>query len=223
MEIIKIKNDKIAAGDLYKALDALMAGEVIMHATETCYGLAVDIFQVEALARLYALKGRDFDKGPKPVSMMVCDLEQAGKYAEFNSVALKLAEKFWPGPLTLILPRKNSLPDFFNPGVRTVGLRCPDHKVAQALIKAYGGPLSTTSANVSTLPEVYKVEDYLAQLKGLKMVDLEPGVVLDQGLIAKNSPSTLVGFEEDGSAKIMREGALVKEIKTFLRTTLSDK
>lgn len=265
MKIIKLEKGKINKQDLGIAVQVLRAGGVVMHPTETCYGLAVDIFNEGALKRLYALKGRDFNK---PVSMMVRDLEDAKKYVEFNEVALQLAKKFWPGPLTLVLPRKKSLPEFFNSGMnlgaqkvggqafvaQTVGVRCPDSAVSQALIKAYGGPLSTTSANVSGCAEVYKLEDYLAQLRdsgvgvGLDVGavgggnsklrsrggrldtaiidfgfdDLGPDLILDGGELPKNLPSTLVGFDASGKVgevqlKILREGAMLREVKSFLK------
>lgn len=192
-----------------EAADALRAGEVVMHATETCYGLAADIFNKSALEKLYKIKKMDESK---PVSMMVSGLAEAQKYAEFNELALRLAERFWPGPLAIILPGKKILPDFFNAGSKTVGIRCPDSAVSQELISAFGGPLTTTSANISGLPEVYKVEDFLAQLQE---GDLRPGVILDSGEIPKNAPSTIVAFD-GGAFKLVREGALAEAVKEFL-------
>lgn len=206
MKIIKVA-DKLGAKDLEFVLNELMAGEVIMHPTETCYGLAVDIFQEEALQRLYALKKMSWQK---PVSIMVSDLAMAQEYAYFNEKALALAEQFWPGPLTLVLPRKESLPDFLNAGHATVGVRCPASALSQQFIKSYGGPLSTTSANISGIKEVYNIKGYLEQLRlehnGL--VQLEPAVIIDAGDIPKNPPSTLVGFSDDGTIQILRQGSL---------------
>lgn len=216
MEILKVKNGKLSVDGLGKTLNALMAGEVVMHATETCYGLAVDIFNEDALKKLYALKKMSLDK---PVSIMVSGLDEAQKYAEFNEVALSLAKKFWPGPVTLVLPRKDSLPEFLNAGHATVGLRCPDHAVSQLLVKKYGGPLSTTSANISGVPQVYCIEDYEPQLAELNKSGselLEPAFALDEGKIAENLPSTIIGFK-DGKSFIIREGDMVKEVKVFLQ------
>lgn len=213
MEIIAAHNGKFSAKDINRAVEAFKNGEVVMHATETCYGFAVDIFQEKALQKLYRLKKMSLEK---PTSMMVTDLSMARSYAKFNDGALLLADKFWRGPLTLVIDRKPALPSFFNKGHTTVGIRCPSFSLAQALIKAYGKPLSTTSANISGKPETYCVKDYLLQL--LKQ-DEKPALILDQGTLPLNRPSTIVGFrKEDGyeEAFIIREGAMATEVKAFM-------
>ena len=199
--------------NLKKAGEVLKSGGVIMHATETCYGLAADIFNPRAVKKIYRIK-----KMPagKPVSIMVRGIVEALKYAEFNPAALRLAKEYWPGPLTLVLPRKKSLPGFLNKNHFTVGIRCPDSKIAQALVRANGGPLITTSANISGKNEVYEVEDYLAQIKGRRTGN-RPDLIIDSGPIGKNPPSTIIGFE-DGSIKMMREGSLwVKILNKYVR------
>lgn len=209
MNIFPVNLQHPAKEAIEAAVNALRAGEVVMHPTETCYGLAVDIFNEGALKKLYALKQMPLKK---PVSIMLTLLEDAQKYAEFNPIAFRLAQKFWPGPLTLVLPRKKTVSAFFNFGHETVGLRCPDSVISQQLIKGYGGPLSTTSANISGLPEVYGLHDYLEQIKER---GLQPAVILDGGLLEENPPSTLVGFDLEGP-KILRQGSLIAEIKAFL-------
>jgi L-threonylcarbamoyladenylate synthase len=179
--------------EIKKAVEILKQGGVVMHVTETCYGLAADVFNEDALKKLYRLKRMARNK---PVSMMVRNLEEGRKYAEFGDLAVGLAEKFWPGPLTLILPRKDVLPDFFNSEHGTVGIRCPDSDVSQALIDGMDGPLTTTSANISGQPEVYSVNDSLG-------VDL----ILESGEIEKNKPSTVVKIVGD-EIEIIREGGI---------------
>jgi len=205
-------------GGLKDAAAVLKAGGVVMHATETCYGLAADIFNPKAVEKIYAIKRMDH---AKPVSIMVRGLDEAQKYARFNKMVLDLAKKYWPGPLTIILPRKKALPAFLNRGHKTVGLRCPDSAVAQKLIKANGGPLVTTSANISGKKEVYKVQDYIRQTgKSLRKKDgiagnNDPDLIIDDGLIVKNPPSTIVAFEK-GRLKMIREGDLwIKILKQY--------
>jgi len=187
------------------AIDALKGGGVVMHATETCYGLAVDIFNEEALKKLYSLK--KMDEG-KAVSIMVDGMAQAREYAEFNDFAVELAGKYWSGPLTLILPRRDRLPAYLNASFDTVGVRCPNSEVSRLLIRGVGGPLTTTSANLTGLPEVYSVDDYLEQVgEGGKMIDnnMLPDVILDSGILERNVPSTVVDCVEE---KVIRVGAI---------------
>lgn len=191
-----------------KAGEVLKAGGVVMHATETCYGLAADIYNEKAVKRIYKIKKM---RAYKPVSIMVRSIREAQKFAEFNPAALRMAKEYWPGPLTLVLPRKKSLPGFLNKNHDTVGIRCPDSKIAQALIRANGGPLVTTSANVSGKKEVYEAGDYLAQIKGNRTSN-RPDLIIDDGPIGKNPPSTIIGFE-DGFIKMIREGSLWGKIR----------
>lgn len=125
-------------------LGVLKSGGVVMHPTETSYGLAVDIFDEEALQRLYEVKGRDFDK---PVSILVRDLEMAEKYGEFGELARELAKENWPGPVSIVVKRRESLPDFFNEGWETVSFRVSSDEFTAEMVDAWGGPLTTTSAN----------------------------------------------------------------------------
>lgn len=209
MEIIDVTDSENVALGLAKAMEALQSGEVVMHATETCYGLAANIFDEKALQRVYEIKKMQLEK---PVSMMVQRRQDAEQYAGFNDLAKQLAEEFWPGPLTLILPRLASLPLFFNAGHSTVGVRCPDHDISQLLVEKFGGPLTTTSANITTVPEVYTVKEFLEQL------DLEgkrPALILDSGRIEKNPPSTIVAITEKGP-QIVRRGAIAKKVEEFL-------
>lgn len=179
------------------AVKILHEGGVVAHATETCYGLAADIFQKKSLDRLYALKKMPLDK---PVSVLVRDLEEAQRYGEFSGEALKLALKYWPGPLTIIVPRTAALPSLVNYGHPTVGFRVSSNKKTRQLLEAFGGPLTTTSANVHTEPQAYSVQEMLDQ-------GLVPDFVLDSGRIGENPPSTIVEVIGEG-VKIIRQGEI---------------
>lgn len=182
---------------LMNAVKTLHSGGVVAHATETCYGLAADIFQKKALARLYDLKKMPLDK---PVSVLVRDLEEAQRYGDFSSAALQLALKYWPGPLTIIVPRKPPLPPLVNYGHPTVGFRVSSNKKTRELLEAFGGPLTTTSANVHGQPQAYSVQDMLDQ-------GLVPDAVLDSGRIGENPPSTIVEVI-GGEVKVIRQGEI---------------
>lgn len=184
-----------------EALAVLRAGGVIAHATETCYGFACDSTNRSALARLYRIKKMSHSK---PVSILVWSLEEAEKYGIFSVAAKKLAKKYWPGPLTLIVKRKKTLPVFLNPGHKTVGIRVPAHALSRKLAQKLGRPITTTSANISSMPSPYSVYAIRRQFRGQK---LKPDFILDSGRLSKNSPSTILDVTGK-KPKIIRQGGL---------------
>ncbi len=188
---------KLANNDLLKAKKILLEGGVVAHATETCYGLAADIFQKNALTKLYTLKKMPLDK---PVSVLMRDLEEAQHYGEFSTKAVKLALQYWPGPLTIVVPRSPLLPQWLNFGHPTVGFRVSSNKKTRQLLEAFGGPLTTTSANLHTEPQAYSVQDLLDQ-------GLLPDFILDSGRIGNNPPSTIVQVVGD-EVKVLRQGSV---------------
>ena len=130
---------------LEQALAALRAGEAIGLPTETVYGLAADASRPEAVRRVFALKGRPADH---PLIVHVAGAEQLDDWAlDIPAAARALAARFWPGPLTLILRKQPQVPDEVTGGQATVGLRCPAHPLALALLRAFGGGLAAPSAN----------------------------------------------------------------------------
>lgn len=176
----------------------LHMGGVVAHPTETCYGLAVDIFQKSAVEKLYSLKKMSFNK---PVSVLVGSFEEAKRYGDFSPLAQKLALKYWPGPLTIIVPRTSALPAWINPSEETVGFRVSNNKYARKLVEAFGGPLTTTSANLTSLPQAYSVQEFLDQ-------GLLPDFVIDGGSIGKELPSTIVKIIGD-EMTLIRQGSII--------------
>lgn len=131
---------------LEEAVAALKRGEIVGVPTDTLYGLAADPFRQDALETIFTLKGRP---GVKPLAILVASIEQGMTLASFSDRALDLAERHWPGALTLVLPRLDTAPTWLGHSERrTVGLRCPKHPVALDLLEA-SGPLAVTSANVT--------------------------------------------------------------------------
>lgn len=179
------------------AVQELLQGSVILHPTETCYGLAVDIFNKEAVKKLYRLKKMPLDK---PVSILVRDLKEAQQYGVFNDKALELAKKHWPGPLTIIVPRTELLPKWINFGLDSIGMRISSNKKARELVEAFGGPLTTTSANKHGEPQAYTIQDVMGQ-------DLVPDYILDSGKIGPTPPSTIVKVV-DGGIELIRKGPI---------------
>lgn len=174
---------------LARALGILAKGGVVAHATETCYGLACDLNNIDAVKKLFAIKERP---GHQPVSGLFTSVNEAKKFVDWNDRAEELS-KHLPGPLTMILPMKsdaNLHPTAeASTGAQTLGVRVSSHPHAQALVAAFGSPISTTSANVHGMPNPYSAEDISQQFAGKSAV---PDLILDSGTLPRNPPSTVV-------------------------------
>lgn len=195
------------------AVAALAAGGVVIHPTETCYGIACDLTNPAAVARLFSLKKRPEDQ---PVSALFSSIEQAKRYVLWNSHAEALARQHLPGPLTLILPLRPDAPHRLHTTpsrtselghrteVRTLGIRISSHPVAQKLVTLFGRPISTTSANISGKPPTYSAEEIIAQFSGLE--GAQDILVLDAGPLPHAPPSTVLCIGDD--VTVLREGCL---------------
>lgn len=184
---------------LAKACVALRAGGVVAFPTETYYGLAVDPFNQEALSRLFALKGR---AGDKPVLLIVDNPSQLSTLvAEIPPPFPLLMERFWPGPLTLVFPGAPSLPGMLTGHRGTIGVRVSSHPVARQLVRAFGRPLTATSANFSGQPAAVAASGVLEQLGP------EVDAVLDGGETPGGQGSTLLGYQE-GKVCLLRAGVI---------------
>lgn len=166
--------------------------------TETVYGLAADARNAEAVARIYAAKGRpDFN----PLIVHVTDLAAAEKLGVFGDVERRLAARFWPGPLTLVVPRTADCPvaSIATAGLGTIALRVPGHRAMQALLAESGAPLAAPSANASGGVSPTKAEHVLATLDG------RIALVIDDGPTTAGVESTIVRVR-DGAVEILRPG-----------------
>jgi len=176
-------------------------GGIIAAPTETVYGLAARADCDAAVAKIYAAKGRP---SFNPLIVHVASLEQAKSLAEFSDAAQRVAEKVWPGPLTLVLPRKVDAPlaDAVTAGLTTVALRVPAHRVMRALIEQSGCPLAAPSANRSNMISPTSAAHVLASLDG--RIDL----VLDAGPSEQGLESSILGISHDGIWRELRPGPI---------------
>lgn len=182
---------------LTRARQVLQDGGLVAFPTDTVYGLASRVDSVRAIEKLFAAKGRDFNKA---IAVLVGSVDQLPLVAQnFPPPALRLAERFWPGALTLVVQRLAALPDVLSP-LPTVGLRMPNHPFALALLRACG-PLATTSANISGEPNPVTAADVAAQLSG--RIDL----ILDGGPCPGGVPSSVVDCTRPG-LPVLRHGAI---------------
>ena len=157
---------------------------VVAYPTDTVYGLGAAVYDRQAVTRLFELKGRDHAQGV-PV-LIAAEGQLAEVAAEVPDAALALADRFWPGALTLIMRRSDRLPPTVTGGADTVAVRLPDHPCPQALISALGAPITGTSANRHGGPEPASAEEVQRQL-GDRL-----SIVLDGGPSAAGVPSTIV-------------------------------
>lgn len=192
-----------APGAVDAAVEALRDGGIVGVPTETVYGLAV-LPQPKALAALIAAKGRPADKG---IVLLIDSLDQVAGLVEVPAAARRLADAFWPGALTLVLPLLPGVvvPDVVTGGRATLGLRLPDHVVPRALARRLG-PLAVSSANRTGEPESVTAAELVAAIgEGLALV-------LDDGPARGRVPSSVVAVDRDGSWRVLREGALSQVI-----------
>ena len=190
-----------------KAVNILNNGGLVTFPTDTVYGLAALIFDVSAIVRLFEIKERDQSKAIAALMSSARDLEKVAHNP--STTALKLAEQFWPGPLTLILSKLPAIPDILSP-LPTIGVRVPDHPDALALM-AITGPLAVTSANLSGGENASTADEVLAQLDG--RVDL----ILDGGSTPGGHPSTVVDCTSN-DLHILRDGPISwEEIEKAIR------
>lgn len=179
------------------AAQALAAGEVVAHPTETVYGLAVDPWNPDALERLIAAKGRGAAKG---LLLIAADRGQVERAARIPPEAERYIGAFWPGPLTLILPKCEALPDLAAGGRDTIGVRIPGCAAARRLCAAFGRPITSTSANRSGDPPARRIKEIA--LEGV-------AYALDGGALdALALPSTLL---DPLTGEVLREGAVPRE------------
>ena len=190
---------EILINDPERAAGLLRAGGIVAVPTETVYGLAGNGLDPAAVERIYEVKGRP---AVKPLSLMVPGPEAFSDLCEaVPRAAYVLAERFWPGPLTVVLRAKPLLPAIVLAGGNTVGLRCPDSEKTLALLRVCGVPLAAPSANPSGAPSPKTAEEVLAYFDGA--ID----AVIDGGPCVLGTESTIVSLAGDGLA-VLRQGAL---------------
>jgi len=146
-EILSTHTPQLFQAAVQRAVKLLRAGEVVALPTETVYGLAANAFDENAVAKIFQIKGRPANN---PIIVHVANLEMAKRCVKnFPALAEKLAKSFWPGPLTMVLPRAEKIPDNVTAGGKTVGIRWPSHPFIQAVIRECDFPLAAPSANLS--------------------------------------------------------------------------
>ena len=221
-EILSTHTPALFDAAVKRTVALLRTGEVVALPTETVYGLAANAFDEKAVAKIFQIKGRPANN---PIIVHVASLEMAGRCVkDWPNNADQLARAFWPGPLTLVLPRAKEIPDNVTAGGATVGVRWPSHPLIQAVIRECGFPLAAPSANLSGRISPTSAEHVRKQLGGkiLLIVDggpsqvgiestvldltVSPPQVLRPGMIHAESLAAVVGKAQNEKAEV-RAGA----------------
>jgi L-threonylcarbamoyladenylate synthase len=195
---------------LIQAAHIISQGGVIAFRTDTFYGLGADPFNQAAIKRIRELKGRE---GHKPILLLISDELQISRFiSKQSSVFTEIAKRFWPGPLTIVGPARDELPDELTAGSKTIGLRLPADENARAIVRACGGALTATSANVSDQSEARSAID----VEGYFETGID--LIIDGGEVSVTSPSTVVDLSGT-EPRIVREGAITaSELKSVLHS-----
>jgi len=185
----------------------ISAGGLVIIPTDTVYGIAADLWQADAVAALYEAKQRPPDKA---IPILISDFDAILRLAsEIPDAARRLADAFWPGPLTIAVPKKRAVPEIVS-SLPTIGVRIPDHDLARAVIRACGGSLAVTSANLSGGDPPLTAQEAAASFPDVNLV-------LDAGPCPGGVPSTVVDIT-DGKLRIVREGPISEaDLRAALR------
>jgi L-threonylcarbamoyladenylate synthase len=188
MNVVPPTSDGIGA-----AVEALRSGAIVAYPTETFYGLGVDPRNHEALALLFRVKRRGKDK---PVLLVVDGAAQLEEVAIISGKAQRFIDHFWPGPLSLLLPSKQKETAYLSGADNKVCVRCPSCETARVLCRQFGGPITSTSANIEGRPPARAIAEL--DVPGI-------AVAIDGGVLAESPPSTVFDPE---TGCVLREGVI---------------
>jgi L-threonylcarbamoyladenylate synthase len=210
---VKARVYSATPANLRRLAAALRRGELVAIPTETVYGLAADALDARACRAIFRAKGRP---AHDPLIVHVLDLAQAERLAEFNDTARKLARRFWPGPLTLVLPKKTCVPGIVTAGRDSVAIRAPAHPLARRLLRLAGIPLAAPSANPF---------GYISPTSSAHVLDglgSRIAHVLDGGPCRVGVESTILDLTNPARPRILRPGVITaKELAKFLGTNVT--
>ena len=205
--VLRVNPERPEPERIRTAAKIIREGGLVVYPTETVYGLGANARSDEAVARVFRVKVRALED---PIPVAVSSIEMAREVSEIGPTAERLAGRFLPGPLTLILPAKPTISELVTAKTGKVGIRIPDHRVAHELIELFGAPITSTSANLSGKPAPSTAREALEQLGN--RVD----AVFDSGRCAYARPSTVVDLTLH-PPRVLREGPIgTEEIKRVL-------
>lgn len=197
-----MKTEHFYEDKITEAAELIRNGEIVAFPTDTVYGLGADARNEEAVQKIFTAKSRPNDRA---LTILLADKDEMNKYAkDIPKEAFLLVEKFWPGPLTIILKTEDGLAPSVSAGLKTVGMRMPNHPLALEFIKAVGFPLAAPSANLTGRPSPTSADHVLADLNG------KIAAVIDGGETDSGIESTVLDLSDPDRALILRPGGIRK-------------
>lgn len=202
-------------GAIAQAGELLAAGQVVGIPTETVYGLGANALDGAAVRQIFAAKGRPSDN---PLIVHIADFAQIYDLtAQVPDTAVQLAQAYWPGPMTIILPKASCIPDEVSAGLDTVGIRLPSHPIARAVIRAAGVPIAAPSANLSGRPSTTTAAHVMEDMEG------KIAAVVDGGACAVGVESTVVSLAGDVPRLLRPGGISLEQLEAVLGTVEVDR
>ena len=187
---------------LEKAAELIKQGKIVVFPTETVYGIGTNGLDEKAVKKLYNVKQRPLNK---PISLLVSNMEMVNEIArDITEIEYKIMEKFFPGPLTIILKKKNIVPNIVTAGQDTVGVRMPSGETAKKLVEVAGVPIAAPSANISGEPSGTNLQEIKKHFEG------KANFFIDGGISEIGIASTIVQVI-DGKPVILRQGSITLE------------
>lgn len=212
METVIYNSKRNKKEAISQAVFHLKNKDAIVFPTETVYGIGACIFDVGAVEKVFQIKNRPLDK---PMAAHISSIEQVSLLSDnVPDLFYRLAEKYLPGPLSLIIPKNSKISDIVTAGFKTVGVRFPSNEVCKEIISAYGTPLAATSANISGGKSPQSAQDAVSDLQGLVPC------IIDDGETQYKKDSTVLDITGE-TPRLLREGAVSKnELEQFLKCRL---
>ena len=204
MKIIDIKNNFSPELASKESALALLKGRAVVYPTDTLYALGVNIFDTEAIRKLFTIKKRP-DR--KPIPVIVGSISMAKAIAEIDKKREKVLKSFWPGPFTFILKKRPVVSYLLTAGRNTIALRIPDSTFCQMLVSDFEGPVTATSANISGEETS---QDPREIIERFEREECRPDLVVDAGVLPQSDPSTIIDITGN-MPKILRINQTTKE------------
>lgn len=200
MKILQVDLNKDYSEAIKEAVAVLNAGGVIIYPTDTIYGIGANALDEKAIRRVFEIKERPLKK---PLPMVVRNINWARELAYLKKKDEEALKKVWPGKVTVIFNKKGIVPDILTSGHKTVGMRVPDYPLIDQLLKIFGYPITSTSANISGEEGSGDINKIIESFSG--HLSRQPDLVLDVGILPKSNPSAILDLTGD-KPKISRVG-----------------